>query len=291
MARGRFISESVAKDLRLNSLSVEAELVYLMTIPHLDRDGLIEGDPEILLGTVCPKRRQFLDMMDCIIGEWVKAGLVVLYDSQDGDVLWFKGFTKNQQGLRYERETPSKFAPPPGYEHTKTGMKRTDDDDIPSNGDSIRQNAGGVRQNALQEQAQSQVKDQVEVKAQAQGVRTAPAVLSPQDDALDPKALIADLRQRQFMYLDKDATTIAAQLIADYGWERIMEVADSVEAKHRAKIETGDKGISAPLAYMRSILAGSSNGKAQARGVSPPKQSMGEDSVDKFLARVNGKAH
>jgi hypothetical protein len=45
MARGRFLSESVATDARLNGLSVEAELVYLMTIPHLDRDGLIEGDP------------------------------------------------------------------------------------------------------------------------------------------------------------------------------------------------------------------------------------------------------
>ena len=115
MARGRFISESVAKDLRLNSLSVEAELVYLMTIPHLDRDGLIEGDTEVVYGTVCPKRRIFIDRIGEFIREWVQVGLVTMYDSDEGSVLWFRGFTKNQVGLRYDRETPSKFPPPPGH--------------------------------------------------------------------------------------------------------------------------------------------------------------------------------
>lgn len=122
MARGRFISESVAKDMRLNSLSVEAELVYLMTIPHLDRDGLIEGDTDILHGTVCPKRRHFRDQMEYFIEEWTMVGLVTYYQSSEGPVLWFRGFAKNQMGLRYEREIPSVFPPPPGYKHTKTGM-------------------------------------------------------------------------------------------------------------------------------------------------------------------------
>jgi len=113
MARGRFLSDTVAKDLKLNSLSVEAELVYLLTIPHLDRDGLIEGDTDILFGTVCPKRRQFIDRMGEFIQEWVHVGLVASYDSDNGPVLWFKGFAKNQLGIRYDRETPSKFPPPP----------------------------------------------------------------------------------------------------------------------------------------------------------------------------------
>lgn len=113
MARGRFISESVATDARLNSLSVEAELVYLMTVPHLDRDGLIDGDPDVLWGKVCPKRRQFLDAMTLYIEEWIRAELVVSYETPGGAVLWFKGFAKNQVGLRYERESPSRFPPPP----------------------------------------------------------------------------------------------------------------------------------------------------------------------------------
>lgn len=150
MARGRFLSESIAKDARLNSLSVEAELVYLMTIPHLDRDGLIEGDPDVLWGTVCPKRRMFLDRMAGFIQEWTIAGLVLAYDTDDGVVLWFKGFTKNQLGLRYDRETPSKFSPPPDL----------------SSVDSLRQESGKVPEASGSSVAQYKVKDQVQVEVE-----------------------------------------------------------------------------------------------------------------------------
>jgi hypothetical protein len=194
MARGRFISESVAKDVRLNSLSVEAELVYLMTIPHLDRDGLIEGDPDVLWGTVCPKRRQFIDRVASFIQEWATAGLITMYDTDEGPVLWFTGFTKNQVGLRYDRETPSTFPPPPGHERSTDGIivtppsPKTPEPETPSApietpeltpADSIRQNAGElpeasdncsphVRAGArpeVQVEVKDQVKDQVEVKA------------------------------------------------------------------------------------------------------------------------------
>lgn len=122
MARGRFIADTVAKDARLNSLSIEAELVYLLTIPHLDRDGMIEGDPDILWGTVCPKRRQFLDTMATFIQEWANVGLVVCYDTDEGVVLWFRGFAKNQTGMRYERESASRFPTPPGFIRTESGI-------------------------------------------------------------------------------------------------------------------------------------------------------------------------
>jgi len=121
MARGRFLNVSVAKDMRLNSLSVEAELVYLLTIPHLDRDGLIEGDSDVLYGTVCPKRRIFIDRMGEFIQEWVQVGLVIIYDGNEGRVLWFTGFAKNQTH-RYDREAPSRFPPPPGYKFGKDGL-------------------------------------------------------------------------------------------------------------------------------------------------------------------------
>ena len=51
--------------------------------------------------------------MDELIAEWVKSGLVVAYDCEDGRVLHFVGFGKNQTGMRYDRETPSVFPPPP----------------------------------------------------------------------------------------------------------------------------------------------------------------------------------
>lgn len=175
MARGRFLSESVAKDIRLNSMSVEAELVYLMTIPHLDRDGLIEGDTEILYGTVCPKRRQFIDRMGEFVQEWVHVGLVVYYETSEGPILWFRGFAKNQLGLRYERETESRFPPPPGYERGKDGLtaiktpppsdtnggnNQPSVDGIRQESDSLRQNDGDSRKLSAQVQVQVEVKDQ-----------------------------------------------------------------------------------------------------------------------------------
>lgn len=207
MARGRFISESVAKDARLNSLSLEAELVYLMTIPHLDRDGLIDGDPDVLWGTVCPKRRQLIDRMAAFVQEWAKAGLVLCYDTEEGVVLWFKGFTKNQIGLRYERETPSRFPPPPGYYRGTIGIvaeppapESPQDSDttppssgeqpeeIPPSADSIRQESGNapaeVRQ--MSAQCQEQVEVQVEVKGEGKvkGQGNAPPPAPPAKPAV-----------------------------------------------------------------------------------------------------------
>src|SRR5690606_32816074 len=124
-------------------------LVYLMTVPHLDRDGLIDGDPDVLWGKVCPKRRQFLDGMAGFIQEWAKAGLVLMYDSDDGPVLWFKGFAKNQQGMRYEREAQSKFPPPPASEVPPPNQ---------SSADKLPTNSGNC---PAEVKDQDQVKDQV----------------------------------------------------------------------------------------------------------------------------------
>src|SRR5678815_227178 len=123
MARGRFVSESIAKDARLNSLSIEGQLLYLMAIPHLDRDGLIDGDPDVLWATICPKRRVFIDAMASFVNEWIAAKLVIRYECDEGSVLWFCGFSKNQTGLRYDREAPSRFPPPPADEcRTNSGL-------------------------------------------------------------------------------------------------------------------------------------------------------------------------
>lgn len=163
VARGRFISDSIATDARLNSLSVEAELVYLMAIPHLDRDGLIEGDPDVLWGKVCPKRRVFLDGIATFIQEWATAGLVLMYDTDNGPVLWFKGFAKNQTGLRYDRETPSKFPPPP-----ECGVHPAE----------LRQPSGNCR-------AEVEVKDQVEDQGGEDAAAPPPAPPQTLDDEIE----------------------------------------------------------------------------------------------------------
>ena len=115
MARGRMLSTTIAGDQRLNSLSIEAEYLFLKTVPHLDRDGLIYGKANLLWAKACPERMELLPRIDDLVAEWVQRSLVLRYDTADGPVLYFYGFRKNQTGIRYDREGASIFTPPPGY--------------------------------------------------------------------------------------------------------------------------------------------------------------------------------
>ena len=124
MARGRMIANTVATDKRFNSLTSEAALVYLMAIPHLDRDGLILGDTMPFWGKVCPRRSEFMGHMADIIAEWMISGLVIAYECEEGTILCFTGFLKNQTGMHYEREAASAYPPPPGYIRVAKGLEK-----------------------------------------------------------------------------------------------------------------------------------------------------------------------
>jgi hypothetical protein len=123
MARARLISTESSIDPELNSISPYAMLLYLLTIPHLDRDGLIDAHPLRLTAIAAPLRLELRDGAQGLIDEWVATGLVVRYqvDQQRG-VLFFKGFRKHQSGLEYGREPASRFPPPPGWTRTRDGL-------------------------------------------------------------------------------------------------------------------------------------------------------------------------
>lgn len=123
MARGRMINQTIAEDMEFNNLSLEAQLVYLRTIPHLDRDGLINGHPTILWGKVAPLLPDLLGAMPAIIDEWIDADLVLKYAQAKTQILYFKGFSKNQIGMRYDREPASTFPVPPGHRRGKDGIE------------------------------------------------------------------------------------------------------------------------------------------------------------------------
>lgn len=123
MARGRMLSQTVATDKKLNSLSIEAELLYLKAIPHLDRDGLILGDPTLLWAKVCPRRPELMVKTEAIVQELIDSEIVVAYMDDDEQILFFPGFAKNQANMRYEREPASVFPPPPGYQRTPKGLE------------------------------------------------------------------------------------------------------------------------------------------------------------------------
>ena len=124
MARGRMLSQSIAEDIEFNEMSMEAQLMYVRAIPFLDRDGLVNGHPSILFGKIAPLLPDILPKMKTIIDEWSASGLIISYVDGKTTVLYFKGFTQNQIGMRYDREPESQFSPPPGYARSKTGLTK-----------------------------------------------------------------------------------------------------------------------------------------------------------------------
>lgn len=173
MASGRFVSASIAEDERLAQLSLYSELLYLKTIPHLDRDGMILGKPGYLWGKICPLREELIGEMQSAIKEWVRVGLVIETTSDVGPVLFFPGFLKNNNLPHYNRERPSRFEPPAGYMRTEKGLIPVIETDevLESVLDEINDEvAESVLDSDLQDQ--EEVKDQVQPKDDEDDRRT-----------------------------------------------------------------------------------------------------------------------
>ena len=122
MAVGRMLNRTVGLDQELNSVAVEAQLLFLMSIPHFDRDGLIIGEALPHLGTVLPLRPDFFPRYEQLIAELIDCEIVTRYQTKKGRVLFFPGFRKNQT-FSYTREGASIFDPPPGYIRTPSGIE------------------------------------------------------------------------------------------------------------------------------------------------------------------------
>lgn len=128
MARGRFISQEIAKDKKINDLSNDtSRLAFTWLVATADSEGRTYGDPAIVRSMIFPRRSDITtEQMEFYIQEWHNAGLVVWYEA-DGD-LWicFPNFEKHQVGLRKDREAPSAIpAPPILYEGTGTDEVRS----------------------------------------------------------------------------------------------------------------------------------------------------------------------
>lgn len=176
MARGRMINQTIDYDPEFNALSIEAQMLYLRALAFLDRDGLIIGNPRGLLNRVAPLMDHLQPHVPDIIDEWVMQGLVIRYAVKIGDILFFKGFGKNQSGMHYDRETPSRFEPPPGWTHGPKGLVPLDSEPTPTQPESsVQTESGTTPAEVLQESGETpatvgnesapieiEVKDQVE---------------------------------------------------------------------------------------------------------------------------------
>lgn len=122
MARGRMLSTDASIDPELNSVTLASMALYLLTIPHLDRDGLIDANPVRLAAQAAPLRSELRDGAGLLINEWIEAGLVQRYPgSRNQFVLFFKGFRKHNR-FEYRKDRPSELPPPPGWTRTEFGL-------------------------------------------------------------------------------------------------------------------------------------------------------------------------
>lgn len=119
MARGRFISRSIASNEQLAGVSLAADFLFGRCIPFLDGEGRMSGNPIIVKLAVQLRPEMTLDVIPALLAELAAARdhkgepLVVAYEVGGQRVLYFPGFARQQQGLRKDREGPSRFPPPP----------------------------------------------------------------------------------------------------------------------------------------------------------------------------------
>ena len=129
MAKGRLMPAELAYDERLARLELSSMTLFLLMLPHLDRDGLMDGRPLALWAKAAPLRLELREDAARAISAWVDVGLVVRYVGTQGEALLFvQDFRQWNSSFKYEREAPSKYPPPPGWVRTRWGLTPTDAD-------------------------------------------------------------------------------------------------------------------------------------------------------------------
>ncbi len=111
MAKGRILNKKISFDERVAKLSLEATLLFTWCIPHLDCEGRLYAEPEILKGMVTPFIKELTTQkIEKCIKEIAEVGLIILYG--DGHkYMQFKGFNNNQSIIK-NREAPSTIPTP-----------------------------------------------------------------------------------------------------------------------------------------------------------------------------------
>lgn len=110
MAEGRFISKSISTSGQLKRVSLEADFLFGRMIPHADRDGRLDGDPDVVKAMAVPLRGEFTpELISTCLSELDAVGLIEWYEVDQEKVVWFPGFREHQRGMKPERERASRL--------------------------------------------------------------------------------------------------------------------------------------------------------------------------------------
>lgn len=110
MPEGRFISRKISVSRQLKQVSLEADFLFGRMIPHLDRDGRMDGDPEIVKAVAVPLRSELaVEIIRTCLGELDTVGLIEWYEVDGLTVCEFPGFERHQKGMKHDREAVSRY--------------------------------------------------------------------------------------------------------------------------------------------------------------------------------------
>lgn len=111
MPIGRMLNKKVSHDIKLNSLSIESQLIFTWTLPHLDAEGRIIGTPEAIKGTVFPVNDKIsIKKIEKSLKELHDAELIFVY-GEKRQYIWFPKFATNQS-INKTREAVSTIPSP-----------------------------------------------------------------------------------------------------------------------------------------------------------------------------------
>jgi len=113
MADGRFLSRSIGQNEQLARVSLEAALLFSWCVPHLDVEGRMTGNVELVKASICPLRPEIsVSRIPALLRQLVREGLVTWYELGGRRYLAFPGFSRQQKGLRKEKEAASRIPAP-----------------------------------------------------------------------------------------------------------------------------------------------------------------------------------
>jgi len=130
MAKGRMINKSISKSKKFNLILDNDfdRLLYCMLLPYADRDGRVEGDPDLVKGNIFPRRKDVSEE-DITHGleNLARVGLILHYQVEGDNFIQICQFQEGQEGFRYDREKPSTIPAPSGMTPTTGGSTPADD--------------------------------------------------------------------------------------------------------------------------------------------------------------------
>jgi hypothetical protein len=158
MARGRMINQSISKSKKFNLILDNDfdRLLYCLLLPYADRDGRMEGDPDLVNAMVFPRRK---DVDDNTLSEGLSrlsdSGLIIHYEVDGDFYIQICQFREGQEGLRYEKEKASTIPAPPVE-------KAEDDECIQDISATIPTTAGSMAESVAEVSGEIEVEIEVE---------------------------------------------------------------------------------------------------------------------------------